>query len=126
MFADAAAILRKPPSLRVARDLPEPADHLTEESATWWRDVLSEYDLATHQVPVLQAACEAWDQSQDARRQVEAEGAVYTDRFGQPKQHPAAKVALDARTQFARLVRELALDGVAPDARAPRHDGGRQ
>ncbi|MGO6701971.1 hypothetical protein ACCS33_21300 [Rhizobium ruizarguesonis] len=44
------------------------------------------------------------------------------DRFGQPKERPEVGIMQNARIAFARLLRELALDGVdGPDApRSPR------
>jgi len=66
-------------------------------------------------------AAEAWDRSQEARETAEREGAYYEDRFGQPKAHPAVAVERDSRIAFARLMRELDLDGApAPDPRPPR------
>jgi phage terminase small subunit len=66
-------------------------------------------------------ACEAHDRATEATETIEAEGAYYQDRFGCPKAHPAVAVERDARVLFARLVRELDLDGdVAPDPRPTR------
>jgi phage terminase small subunit len=66
-------------------------------------------------------AGEAFDRATEARETIEAEGTYFKDRFGCPKAHPAVAVERDARVLFARLVRELDLDGdVAPDPRPPR------
>lgn len=42
------------------------------------------------------------------------------DRFGFPRRHPANNILADSRTAFARLLRELALDGAAGPDEAPR------
>lgn len=71
---------------------------------------------------LLQAACECWDRLVQARKLLDAEGIVTRDRFGQARPHPAVAIERDARTQLARLYRELRLgdDGPAPDVRPPR------
>ncbi|TAU76534.1 hypothetical protein ELI13_31645 [Rhizobium ruizarguesonis] len=55
-------------------------------------------------------------------RQARVLGRPFTDRFGQPKERPEVGIMQNARIAFARLLRELALDGVdGPDApRSPR------
>ncbi|MGB8288990.1 hypothetical protein [Rhizobium ruizarguesonis] len=67
-------------------------------------------------------AAEAWDQAQGAREVLDRDGQTFTDRFGQPKERPEVGIMQNARIAFARLLRELALDGVdGPDApRSPR------
>lgn len=70
---------------------------------------------------VLQAAAEAWDRLQEARERLRADGSYVSDRYGALKAHPALAVERDSRIAFARLVRELDLDGEpAPDPRMPR------
>lgn len=59
-------------------------------------------------------AAEAWDRGQDARELVATEGAVYRDRFDQPRAHWAVAIERDARLAFARLLRELDLDVEPP------------
>lgn len=69
------------------------------------------YALDAHHLRLLQLACEAWDRAADARRQLEVDGAVYRDRFGAPRAHPAVAIERDARLAFAKLVRQLDLEG---------------
>jgi P27 family predicted phage terminase small subunit len=93
--------------------------HLKEKTRAWWRAVVNGYELEPHHVRLLTLAAEAWDRGQDARELVATEGAVYRDRFDQPRAHPAVAIERDARLAFARLLRELDLD-VEPPTEGPR------
>lgn len=98
--------------------------HLKRDTAAWWRHVVAEFELDQHHERILTLACEAWERAQEAREVIAAEGAYVHDRFGQRKAHPAIAVERDARIGFARLVRELDLDGEpGPDPRPPRRAG---
>lgn len=83
--------------------------------------MVGDYELESHHLLLLQAACEAWDRMQQARVAIKRDGAYLPDRYGVRKPHPAIGVERDSRVAFARLVRELDLDGEpAPDPRVPR------
>ncbi|MGK9261193.1 hypothetical protein KXS15_09540 [Sinorhizobium meliloti] len=101
---------------------PKAPPHLRPETQKWWRTVLADFELEGHHLRLLQLAAEAWDQAQGAREVLDREGQTFTDRFQQPKERPEVGIMQNARIAFARLLRELALDGVdAPEApRAPR------
>lgn len=101
-------------------DVPDPPDHLSSESSEWWTEILRVYVLQDHHLRLLQAACEAWDRAQQHRRTLKREGAYFTDRFGQPKAHPALAEERAARNEFRLLTRELGLDGAPTDSRPPR------
>ena len=58
---------------------------------------------------LLQAACEAFDRAQQARRRIERDGAVLKDRFSQLKPHPACAIERDARQQMIAALRALKL-----------------
>lgn len=100
----------------VARSSPSrPPKHLSREAASWWRSVVGDYDLEPHHLKLLQAACETWDRLQQARLDIAAHGSLSVKTGdGGLKLHPAVTVERDARLAFARLVRELDLDGGAP------------
>lgn len=85
--------------------------HLAPATAAWWRSVVADYELAEHHERILTLAGEAWDRAVQAREAVAAQGAFFADRFGAPRAHPGIAVERDARIAFARLVRELDLDG---------------
>ena len=93
------------------RSLPQPPDHLSEESAAWWHQAVQDFDFEPHHLRLLQAACEALDRAQAAREQVANTGLTFVDPGGSIKANPAVAIERDARTLFARLVRELNLDG---------------
>jgi phage terminase small subunit len=90
----------------------------------WFLSVLVDYVLEPHHIRLLTLAAEAWDRSQEARKQVAAEGLTFEDRYGSPHPHPAVNIERDARLSFARLMRELDLDAEPPsDTRIPRRGG---
>jgi hypothetical protein len=48
-------------------------------------------------------------------------GITFVDRLGYPRKHPALSIEENSRLQFARLMRELDLDGEPlPDPRPSR------
>ena len=99
--------------------LPEPPPHLSPGSATWWRQVVSEFSLEPHHLRLLQSAAEAWDRMAQARDELAAHGSLtFTDNRGAIKAHPAEAIERNARIAFARLVRELDLDAGAPAERS--------
>ncbi|MDA9406512.1 MULTISPECIES: P27 family phage terminase small subunit [unclassified Bradyrhizobium] len=100
---------------------PKPPRHLRQTTAKWFRSVLADFDLDEHHVRLLTLACEAWDRGVQAREIIEADGLTFIDRFG-TKPRPEVAIERDSRIGFARLVRELGLDGAsAPEApRMPR------
>jgi len=100
---------------------PKAPTNLRPATRKWWRSVLVDYALEEHHIRLLTLAAEAWDQSQAAREVLDRDGLTFLDRFGQPKERPECGILQNARIAFARLIRELALDGDSPDApRMPR------
>ena len=53
---------------------PRAPAHLTPETATWWRSVVTDYELEPHHVRLLTATCEAWDRLQQARETIDRDG----------------------------------------------------
>lgn len=100
-------------------DLPPAPAHLSAEAASWWKEVVKDYDLEPHHLRLLQAAAEAWDRMQQARQALADHGSLtFIDSGGNLKAHPAEPIERNARTAFARLVRELDLDAGAPAERS--------
>ena len=84
--------------------------HIKADTAKWFLQVLSEYDLEPHHIRLLTLACEAWDGCEQARKVLSKEGQTYLDRFGAPRARPEVAIERDNRLAFTRLVRELDLD----------------
>jgi phage terminase small subunit len=99
-----------------------PPKHLRPDTAEWWRSVAKDYALEPHHLRLLTLAAESWDRGVEAREAIAKHGAVYVDRFEQPRARPEVAIERDSRISFARLVRELALDLDPPDeaGRPPR------
>ncbi|WP_333474483.1 P27 family phage terminase small subunit [Mesorhizobium qingshengii] len=97
--------------------------HLAPATRKWVKSILADFDLESQHFKLLVKAAEAHDRGEQARVIIDKEGLTVKDRYGTPKAHPAVAIERDCRVAFARLVRELALDGVesAPETpRAPR------
>ena len=105
--------------VRTKSHAPAPG-HLSRDAKAWWRDVVQDYGLDPHHLKLLRAACEAWDRHEQARKAVRKHGLTYTDRFGQPRARPEVAIERDSRIQFARLLRELDLEGEPDPTRRRR------
>jgi phage terminase small subunit len=90
--------------------------HLSAASRAWCEEIRATFELEAHHERLLVLAAAAFDQAEDARARLAADGTYVEDRFGQLRLHPAANVLRDARLSFARLVREL---GIEPDHSQP-------
>lgn len=99
------------PSLPV--ELPAPPAHLTPETQAWWRQVVSEFELETHHLRLLECACDAWDRMLQAREEIRKYGITAMGHHG-AKLQPAVVVERDSRTAFVRIVREMDLDEPQP------------
>lgn len=90
-----------------------------------WRRTVADWTLRPDELERLRLACELIDQADDARAQVERDGAVVQDRFGQPRRNPAVVVQRDAATAAARLLASLRMtDASNATAWPPRRRGG--
>jgi P27 family predicted phage terminase small subunit len=98
---------------------PRPPAHLSAAAKAWWKSVLRDYDLAPHQVKLLQAACESWDRAQEARKAVAKHGVVTEGRYGQLVANPATITEKENRALFARLVAQLDFPEEAQDGPVP-------
>ncbi|MCC6228522.1 MAG: P27 family phage terminase small subunit [Phycisphaerales bacterium] len=105
--------------IALPRPVHEPPAHLRPASSAWFREVVAEFALESHHLHLLALACEALDRAADAREAIARHGAVYVDRYGQPRARPEVGIERDSRIAFARLLRELGLDVEGP-SEAPR------
>jgi terminase small subunit-like protein len=85
----------------------------------WWTSVQSEYVLNAHHNLLLEAACGCWDRSTAAGKVLDAEGLTYTDDHGKIVRRPEISIERDNKIAFARLLRELDLDGAGSDDSRP-------
>ena len=94
--------------------LPQPPSHLSPSAAQWWASTVQTSILAEHHLRLLQLCCEAWDEAQKARAQLQEEGLTVPGREGGIRPHPCIAIEHSARLTVARLVRELDLDVEPP------------
>lgn len=100
--------------------LARPPKHLSAAARRLWRETVESYELERHHLELLERACRALDQTIEAEEILRRDGIVVEGRYG-IRAHPAVAIARDARTSFARLLREIDLEGVAAaDTRMPR------
>jgi P27 family predicted phage terminase small subunit len=104
---------------KTAKTAVTPPDHLSSATRRWFVQVCEDYALEPHHRLILTGSAEAWDRKERARRTIKREGLFYTDRFGQPKAHPAADVERQALDQFRAMLRELGLDVAPPNETRP-------
>lgn len=88
-----------------------PPTHLQPSTKLWWSSVIADYVLEPHHLRLLQLAAESWDTAQGAREILCRDGMIVPGREGGVRAHPAVAIERDAKLSFARLVRELDLDG---------------
>jgi P27 family predicted phage terminase small subunit len=100
--------------MKITADSPQPPPHLSPSAVHWWRSTVDRYVLEEHHLRLLQLACEAWDEAQNAREQLQKEGLTIAGREGGARPHPCVAIERDARLAVARLVRELDLDTEPP------------
>jgi len=93
--------------------------HLKPATRKWWAGVVGEYELEDHHLRLLCLACEAWDRGQQAREALAQHGLTFEDRHGAPRARPEVGIERDSRISFARLLRELGLDVLAPSESRP-------
>jgi P27 family predicted phage terminase small subunit len=88
-----------------------PPKHLSRESRAWWRKLAEDYgiDDAGGQT-LLTSAAECLDRLREAQAQIQTDGPMVTDRFGQQKAHPLLSVERDARIGLLSAMRDLHLD----------------
>ncbi len=101
--------------------IPTAPSHLKPITRKWWATICESFELESHHLRLLQAACESWDRLQGAREVLDRDGVSYVNRFGDPCARPEVAIERDSRVAFARLCRELRLDDAPPpdDVRPP-------
>jgi hypothetical protein len=80
---------------------------LRGRAADLWRDVQAQWSLNSPALELLRCAVEALARADEAAEIVSRDGQVFRDRWGQPRQHPAAVLELNHRGQAARYLQAL-------------------
>jgi P27 family predicted phage terminase small subunit len=100
--------------------IPPAPQGLSPEARRLWKRVLTAWELNPGEKYVLTQACECLDTLRAAEAIVEKEGQVFTDKYGQPKIHPAALLVRDLRSQLLKSFKQLGLkDEIELKAKRP-------
>lgn len=87
---------------------------LSDEAQKWHDKIRDEYGIRDETgTLLLQTAFECYDEMRSAQAEMNG-NPIYTDRFGQPQENPAAKVARASRTQMISALKALNLE-LEPD-----------
>ena len=84
--------------------------HLSKASKKFFKKTMESYELENHHIKLLILACESLDKIEHARKAIAKTALVYMDRFDRPKVNPAAKVEIDNKAIFIKLLKALELD----------------
>jgi hypothetical protein len=99
--------------------IPPPPAGLNKAWQAWWTSILTHWELLPHGLEILRQAAQAGMLAQAAWAQVQEEGLVTLDRFGQQREHPGCAIWRHNAALFARLVRELGLSAELPEPPRP-------
>ncbi|MGI8783565.1 MAG: P27 family phage terminase small subunit [Acidobacteriota bacterium] len=103
---------------------PKAPKTLTVEARRWWNRLTTEYQIEDEAgLFMLQIAMEAFGTMRAAQVLLDRDGLVTQDRFAQPRAHPAATIARDARAAMLAAFKALNLD-VEPLRDRPGRPGG--
>jgi P27 family predicted phage terminase small subunit len=85
--------------------------NLSREAKNLWRRIQDEYAITDEAgLLILATACEAFDRMRGAQSTIEAEGATFHDKWGQPRSHPATVIERDSRAAMLSALKQLNLD----------------
>jgi len=88
-----------------------PPKHLSPAARRIFRQIVDEYDIRdSGGLRVLTAGLTALDRAESARKQIDADGMLIADRWGQRKPHPLIPAERDARAQWLQSLKLLDLD----------------
>jgi len=88
---------------------PKPPKGLSPEAKSWWKKIVSGWELDEAGFLVLETALECFDRMRQAQKIVAKDGITATDRFGQVKVSPAVLVERDAKAGLLRALRAMNL-----------------
>ncbi len=88
----------------MTKRIPSPPAGLAVAGRRLWRSVLSDFELAEHEVVLLRQACRVADLCDQLHARVAADGPMLTTRLGEQKVHPAVVELRQQRIVLARLI----------------------
>ncbi len=101
-----------------------PAKALSPEAKAWADELIEQFQIDdTAGLMLVRLACESLDSMRQAQAEIERDGMIFADRFGQLKQHPAVLVERDSRTGIQRALKSLNLDITPPNTALGRPPG---
>jgi len=89
---------------------PAPPRHLRKDGRDFWRTIVAEHGLESHQLALLCAVCEQFDLQEQARKVIAAEGMTYTTKSGAIKPRAELSIERQAVRLISTLLRQLKLD----------------
>ena len=90
--------------------IPRAPEHLSRRAATLWKELAAEVRQTPGRLVLFQAALEALDRAEGARRAIYAAGLTHTTQTtGALHAHPLLRVETEARRRFAALWQRLGL-----------------
>lgn len=99
----------------MTKPAPKAPQGLSRPAKTWWARLVKEYGINDAAgLMLLEQALRSFDRAEEARRLIDAEGAVVRDRFDQSRQHPACQIERDSRAAMVKTLGALGIDG-GPD-----------
>ena len=97
---------------------------LKKDGKKFFRKIIEDFELENHHLEILKQAAKCLDDLSLDEKTIESEGRFFTDRYGQPKEHPAVTATRQTRGLFQRLIREVGLDIIDTSDSRPIRNGG--
>ena len=87
-----------------------PRGRLSKDARQWWTRIVSQWELETASLLILESALEAYDRMHQAADEVNREGVTIKDQNGIPRKHPAVSVEAEQRGLMLRFFKALGID----------------
>jgi len=88
----------------MAKPIPSPPAGLRASGRRLWHSVLTDFELAEHELVLLRQACRSADVCDQLGSVLAADGVMATTRLGEQKVHPALVELRQQRLVLARLI----------------------
>ncbi len=84
---------------------------LGHEARRLFKQLTTEYDIGdSGGLLLVNTVVEAFQEMRDAQAVLDREGRVYTNRFGEPRMHPACTVVKESRAHMMSALKQLNID----------------